>query len=127
MRALRFGLVGLCAAAVHYSVAVGLTWLIDMPPQIANACGHVLAFVVSYRGQDRYTFSRSPKRSPRLPKFAATSLGGFLLNALSYASLLHFTRLDYRVALALVLSVVAALTYLVLGRWVFKTAEGLAA
>ena len=127
MRAVRFGLVGITAAAVHYGVAVGLTLLVRMPPQLANVCGYLLAFVVSYHGQDRYTFSGSPKRRPRLLKFAATSLGGFLINAASYASLLHFTRLDYRIALALVLSVVATLTYLVLGRWVFKTADGLAA
>ena len=127
MRVLRFGLIGLVAAAVHYGIAVGLTWFAGIPPQAANVCGYLLALLVSYHGQDRYTFARSPKNAPRFARFAATSLGGFLLNAASYASLLRFTSLDYRIALALVLGVVATLTYLVLGRWVFKPAAGLAA
>lgn len=119
MRAVRFGLIGIAAAAVHYGVAVGLVSLINFRPQIANVGGYSLAFVVSYLGQGRYTFVRSVTGSTRFWRFAATSISGFLLNAAAYATLLHFTSIDYRVALGLVLTVVATLTYIVLGRWVF--------
>jgi putative flippase GtrA len=48
------------------------------------------------------------------------SVGGFVANAAAYAALLRLTPLRYDVALALVLIVVAAATFLLSRRWVFK-------
>lgn len=119
VRVVRFGLVGLAAAAVHYGVAISLVMLVDWSPQVANVGGYLPALLVSYHGQGRYTFRMSPKNQSRFWRFAATSFAGLMINAAGYAIVLHFTNLDYRIALGLVLIAAALLTYLALGRWVF--------
>jgi putative flippase GtrA len=119
VRLLPFGLVGAFAALVHYSVAIASVALLHFHPQVGNVCGYLVALVVSYLGQSRFTFPDAERRSNNFLRFTITSLSAFLLNALAYAALLRWTSLDYRIALFLVLLGVAAFTFLVLNKWVF--------
>jgi putative flippase GtrA len=47
----------------------------------------------------------------------------FVINELMYAALLHFTHLDYRLALAMVLIAVAALTFFSARNWAFASQD----
>ena len=120
-RGIRFVAVGALAAAVHFSVAVACVSFMRWPPQLANVGGYSAGLITSYLGQSLWTFGQRTVSAAHFAKFAATSFGGFVLNALAYAALLRWAHLDYRVALALVLLTVAALTFLGLSRWVFAT------
>lgn len=118
-RQVSFASVGACAAAVHYSCAIALVSLFGWAPLVANLGGYCVALLVSFIGQSRFTFGSRQAGAIEFAKFAATSLAAFALNSLTYAALLFWTPLDYRVALLLVLLGVAALTYILMNRWVF--------
>jgi putative flippase GtrA len=122
-RYVRFVVVGTAAAATHFLVAVGFVSLSQWPPQFANIAGYIVALVASYLGQSLWTFAQPTVSVMHFAKFSVTSLSGFILNATAYAALLHWTRLDYRVALILVLLLVAFLTFLGLSKWVFAVTK----
>ncbi len=117
-----FGVVGVTAMLVHLGSVSLLLVPIGLPPLVANVLGFLLAFQVSHAGHHRLTFvaaeapvSRSRKR------FFLVALSSFAVNELMYAVLLHFTDLDYRVALAIVLFAVAALTFVSARTWAFAS------
>lgn len=116
-----FIIVGCAAAAVHFGTVVALVEALRAAPLLANVAGWLVAFVVSFTGQSRLTFrSHGTPWAVALPRFFLLSLGGFLMNEGAYALLLRWTVLPYDVALALVLVVVAVVTYLLGSRWAFR-------
>ncbi len=119
-----FGVVGVSAMLVHLgSVALFLVPL-GLPPLIANLFGFLLAFQVSHIGHHRFTFgdAHAPIARSR-QRFFLVALTSFFVNELMYAALLRFTELDYRLALAIVLIAVAALTFVSARRWAFAPDE----
>ena len=114
-----FAVVGLLAAAVHYSIAVAGVMLLNISPLASNVCGYLVALLVSYLGQSRFTFAAAARPPQTFLRFTIVSFSGFALNYLSYAALLRWTSIDYRVALLLVLIGVAGCTYFILSKWVF--------
>ncbi len=118
-----FGAVGLSAMAVHLaSVALVLVPL-GLSPLVANVIAFLIAFQVSHAGHRRFTFSHhdAPASQSRWRFFAVAS-ASFIVNELMYAALLRFTSLDYRVALFIVLVLVAALTFVSSRTWAFAPA-----
>jgi putative flippase GtrA len=119
-RLLRFGLAGATAALVHLCLVVGLVERLACPPLRANALGFAGAFLVSSTGQRYFTFADCPNpHRQALTRHLAVALGGWLLNQVLFALLLATTSLPYPLALALVLMVVAGLSFLLARRWVF--------
>lgn len=119
-----FGVVGVTAMLVHLGSVTLLLVPLGLPPLLANVIGFLLAFQVSHAGHHRLTFvaadapvSRSRKR------FFLVALTSFAVNELMYAGLLHYTDLDYRTALAIVLFAVAALTFVSARSWAFASGE----
>lgn len=119
-RAAFFVAVGASAAAVHWSVAVGLVAWAGWPPLVANVAGWLLALGVSFGGHHGLTFAghRAPLRQAA-PRFALVSGMGFGVNELSYALLLRLAPQHYGAWLALVLVLMAGLTYLLARHWAF--------
>jgi putative flippase GtrA len=116
---LSFVMVGTLAAGVHYSLAIAGVMFAGLSPQTSNVCGYVIALLVSYIGQSRFTFADAARQATTFVRFATVSLSGFLLNYLCYSALLRWTAIDYRIALLIVLIGVAGLTYIALNKWVF--------
>ena len=119
-----FGVVGVTAMLVH----LGTVSLLFVPwgihPLAANVLGFLIAFQVSHAGHRAFTFTTSTASvSHTRLRFFAVAVGSFLVNEALYAALLHFTTLDYRVALAIVLVVVAALTFFLARNWAFAAQE----
>ena len=107
---------------MHLAAAAAFVHL-GMPPQAANVAAFHVAFVVSYLGHRRLTFAdRATRVRDSLPRFLAVSYASFGLNAALYALLLRFTPLHYLLALAIVLVVVAAVTYTLSRLWAFRQA-----
>ena len=116
----RFVVVGCTAAAVHWAVVVAL---VDggMRPLLANPIGWFVAFWLSWAGHHWLTFAHAQASAWRsLPRFALVSFAGFAVNEAAYAVLLHRTGLGYALALAIVLALVAVLTWIASRRWAFR-------
>jgi putative flippase GtrA len=115
-----FVVVGTAAAAVHFSVVVLLVSAFGWQPLVANVAGWLLAFVVSFAGHRLLTFrSRAAPPLRAMGRFFAVSAIGFGANELAYAAMLRLSALRYDVLLAIVLLLVAVMTYLLSSRWAF--------
>ena len=114
----RFGCVGVAASAAHLGVVATLVPA-GLVPLMANGAGFAAAFHVSYYGHRSWTFGHAGGSREYL-RMLAVSLAGFGLNEGLYAGLLKFTALDYRVALGLVLLVVAGGTFVAARICVFR-------
>lgn len=113
--------VGCAAAATHWGVAVGCVELLGMRPLAANAAGWLVAFIVSFTGHYRLTFRHLASHwTIAARRFFLISACGFLFNEVSYALLLHTTRLRYDILLALILLGLAVLTFLASRLWAFR-------
>jgi putative flippase GtrA len=120
IRLASFGLVGCVAAAVHLGTVVLLVGSFHWPPLGANVAGWIVAFVVSFLGQWRFTFrARRAAPWPAARRFFVISCTGFAANELAYAVLLHWSRLPYDLVLAGVLVATAVMTYVLSSRWAF--------
>ena len=119
-----FGVVGVTAMLVHLgSVALVLVPL-GLTPLLANIIGFLLAFQVSHAGHRRFTFQDNdlPVSQSR-GRFFLVALMSFAVNEVMYWGLLRYTQLDYRMALAIVLIAVAALTFVLARYWAFASGE----
>ena len=117
----RFGVVGITAMAVHW-IAVTLLVPLGIAPLIANILAFAIAFNVSYVGHRNWTFASTANHATTFKRFFLVALASFVLNETLYYLLLSFTALDYRIALAMVLVAVAALTFVMSRYWAFRQA-----
>lgn len=115
-----FVLVGSSAALVHWLVVVGLVSSLYMPPLLANVVGWLVAFIVSFTGHYQLTFRHQKSGAmAAMKRFFLLSGAGFLINEISYATLLAYTSLDYQWLLAGVLLGVALITFVASKFWAF--------
>jgi putative flippase GtrA len=118
-----FTVIGAIAAAVHYIVAVTLESGFSVAPAWANSIGFVLAFPVSYLGHSKLSFARhTASHQTALPRFLAIALTSFLGNQALLLSLLAWLAWPFWITLALVMVIVACLTYVLSRYWAFKPA-----
>src|SRR5579864_7998819 len=118
----RFGLVGLTAALVHFTVVVLLVEGQGLRPLLANVLAFCLAFQVSYWGHRYWTFRGTEQRHGlAFPRLLLVSSLAFLANESLFYILMTQFKLPYRPALILVLSVLPLAVFLVNKLWVFKS------
>lgn len=127
LRVLRFGIVGLTAAAVHYWVVIALVELLHIAPLQANAGGFIVAFWVSYFGHRHWTFSdavatHAQGAHPSFLRFLLVAVLGFCMNELLFYLLLRYAGWPYYLALAVVVFTVAVMTYVLSRLWAFRRA-----
>ena len=118
----RFGIVGATAFLVHFGVVT--LWLVPsgLAPLWANVFGFLIAFAVSYAGHRHLTFrAKHVMHLQALPRFFSVAILGFAVNETLYFVLLRFTPLDYRIALFLVLLIVAIMTFSLSKLWAFSS------
>ena len=119
-----FGVVGVSAMLVHFLTVTVLVPL-GVAPLLANVPAFLIAFQVSYWGHRRLTFRVAGVAHRRaLPRFFAVACLGFGVNEALYFVLLRFAAVDYRIGLAVVLVVAAALTFALSKWWAFAAATG---
>jgi putative flippase GtrA len=118
-----FGVIGISALLTHF-LLVALLVPQGLQPLQANVLAYLLAFQVSYWGHRQKTFAAGHlAHRQTLPRFFVVASLSFLLNETLYFLLLHFTALDYRVALLLVLFAVALVTFVLSRHWAFAQAN----
>jgi putative flippase GtrA len=117
-----FGVVGVAAMLVHLGSVALILVPLGLAPLVANVLAFLIAFQISHAGHRRLTFqssSSAPASQSRL-RFFAVALASFALNELMYWVLLRYTNLDYRLALAIVLVLVSAVTFFLARNWAFS-------
>ena len=120
-----FVAVGCIAALVHLGVVILLVSRLGWPPLLANVGGWLVAFAVSFTGHRLLTFRQNAAPVWRaMRRFFGVSSAGFAANELTYAAFLHLSGLRYDVLLALILALVAVMTYLLSSRWAFLGSPG---
>ena len=122
-RPLLFCLVGAAAACAHVAGAVLCVAWLHWPPLLANCMGYGVGLATSYAGQSRITFRRAREDREPYGRFVLSSLTGFAFNSAVFCALLRWTSLDYRFALTIALVIAAAVTFVIMDRWVFARAE----
>lgn len=107
-------MVGVAATLVH----IGVAWIV-LPFAnvfVANLCGFVVAFFVSYAGHSLITF----RRRGHFGKFLATALGGLAINFATLSLLVVWGAGDNRIALAVAALVSPAFVFVISKLWAFK-------
>ena len=78
---LRFGLIGILATAIHYSLLFGLVHGADVEPIIATTVGYGVSVIFSYILNRRFTFHVAGPVAASFAKFAVIYGVGLVLNA----------------------------------------------
>jgi putative flippase GtrA len=117
-----FLVVGATAAGVHMAVFMLATP--HMWPEVANAVGFCVAFVVSFVGHRFLSFSDANTGLwQSLRRFAATALAGFAANEVMFIALLRGLSLPDWLALFFALVFASAQTFLLSRFWAFRRAR----
>lgn len=119
VQALRFALVGGGATVTHVAVALLLAEAGGWTPLWANFVAFCCAFSVSYRGNHGWTFEKRGAHRHHFPRFAVVALLGLALNQSIVAFVVEGLGWSYRLALALVVLMVPAVTFVLSRWWVF--------
>ena len=111
--------VGGAAAATHmgiFALAQAHMW-----PELANALGFCVAFVVSFAGHRFLSFTdTSTSVATSLRRFGVTALGGFASNELVFVLLLRGLQWPSLLALFLALLFAAGQTFVLSRFWAFR-------
>lgn len=113
-----FGLVGVAAALTHLAVFEGLKT--TLWPELANAAGFGVAFVVSFAGHRWLSFADS--RTPlgqSLRRFGVTALAGFACNELCFMGLYRLAGWPSLAALLAAMVLAAVQTFVLSRFWAF--------
>lgn len=120
LQIMRFGVVGLMAAMVHFSIVVSIVEWAHLKPLTANFFAFLVSFQISYWGHRRWTFSNTVVlHRVALPKLLFVQLINFILNEFLFYVFLSL-HLPYPVALLIVLAILPVSTFITNKWWVFK-------
>lgn len=116
----RFGIVGLAAAGIHFSIVVALVQTWAVAPLVANVFGFMTGFQMSYWGHRLWTFNGAAiMHRVALPKLLLVQI----VNLIANEGLFYFflsINLPYTVALLIVLTILPLFTFVSSKFWVFR-------
>lgn len=117
-RFVRFGITGIGVTAVHVAVAVSLVEAALTGPAVANGVAFVVAAMVSYIINARFTFRAKLASGPLLRFLLVTGSCGVLSAAI--AAFAEARSLDYRAGIVAVVVIVPVLSFLLHNFWSFR-------
>lgn len=116
----RFGIVGLTAAALHFSVVVMLVQLLSLQPLVANVFAFLVSFQLSYWGHRCITFSGTAVlHREAYPKLVMLQILNFCANESLFYFFLQM-HMPYPIALLIVLATLPIFTFICSKWWIFK-------
>lgn len=117
----RFGIVGVSAALVHFSIVILLVESDSMEPLIANVIGFCTAFQISYWGHRMWTFSgTTQKHTVTFSRLLLVSILAFIVNEGMFYVFMQQFAFPYPLALILVLSILPLIIFTINKLWVFE-------
>lgn len=118
--ALRFGVVGILATAIHATIFLLLLNLTSLTPTPATVVAFLCAVLVSYSLNHGWTFRARGRHARHFPRFVTLALGGAAVNAGLMHLITDVLGLAPLIGLAAVLAVVPALSFLGNHYWSFR-------
>ena len=120
----KFGIVGMLATATNVGLMIVLVEWFGWRPLIANFGAFAVAFFVSFLGHYRWTFAEQSAAGPDswqgpLGRFLVMSFTGLALNSLAVFLVVDVLDVSYVFALAIMVSVVPALLFVIGKFWAF--------
>lgn len=117
----QFILVGGGATFVHIIIYSLLIQLELINAQFANALGFVSAFLVSFIGHSKHTFSHvETRRLVSFSKFVATAIFGYIINATWVFIIENILFIDPIWSIFGIGFLTPILTFIILNKWVFR-------
>lgn len=118
---LYFLIVGAIASAVNMIVVFILVETASIQPLLANIFGFFIAFIFSYFGHRKFTFSTTTQsHTLTAPMFFCNAIFGLVLNEIIYFVFLHILHIQYLVSLFITMFIVALYTFVVSKIFIFK-------
>ena len=114
-----FGVVGLCAAIIHYFTFLYLIKL--MWPELANLFAFLFSFSFSFLGHRYLSFNdHQTKLLESLIRFFSTASLGFLNNEIFFIIFHRFVGISSQYAILIAMIFAACQTFLLSRYWAFK-------
>ena len=121
---IRFGLVGVVATFAHVGTLAFLVELFNFPPIPASILGFVLAVVVSYILNHRFTFKTQGNHSVYFPRYLLVCIVGLSLNTGIMYLTVQVLEWWYLAGQLCALSVVPVSNFTLNRFWAFKNTCG---
>tara|TARA_A100001518_G_C1224198_1_gene70754 strand:+ start:3188 stop:3580 length:393 start_codon:yes stop_codon:yes gene_type:complete len=120
-RSFKFVSVGLLATLVHALIFLIFLEKFRINEQISNLIGFIFAFIVSYTGQRKWTFSERivTHKIKSQVKFFLSSLLSLILNMLWVYITVHILGLHASYATLGMIFITPIIIYMILNYWVF--------
>lgn len=118
--AVRFGIIGITATALHIGVVWTLLSSTHLSALLANLIAFLCAFVLSFTGNYIWTFSAPGAPGKAMRRFFLISLSAFVANSTLLATILASGWLSPRLAAVASASVVPGITFLASRLWGFR-------
>lgn len=121
-RLVKYTLVGAMGTLVQFAVLIGLMEAAGFASAtVASTIGAIAGALVNYVLNYRFTFNSRKSHAESLPKFMATAVFGFLLNAATMALLTSHWHVQYILAQLVSTAYVFLITFIVNSAWTFKS------
>ena len=120
----RFGVVGVAATVIHVLLALFLHGVLEAPPLLANLGGFCGAWLVSYLGNHRWTFRAATRHGWSVPRHVVVAVLGLGVNQAIVSVMTEFFLLPFATALAVVVFVVPAVSFVLSRWWAFDAERG---
>lgn len=119
----RFGIVGILATILHLLAAYLANQIFELPPQLANFIGFLVAFFFSFIGHLRFTFSASGATSFYFPRFIGLSCMTLLLSSLIVYVTDEHLNWPFLASIVAVGFAVPLISFVVSKYWVFNAQQ----
>lgn len=116
----RFALVGIVATIIHVLTALLLAHVAGLGAFWANLCAFIVAWSISYLGNDHLTFRSGAHWSKTAPRFLIVSLFCLVLNQVFVLISVGHFGWSFPAALAVVVTLVPLTSFILSRRWVFR-------
>ena len=119
-RVLRFGVVGVLTAVLHYGLLYAGVEALQLHATVASSLGFVVAVIFNYLMHYSWTFDEPAPHGRTLRRYLLMISCGFLINgAVMYAGV-QWAALNYLFTQALALVVVVCWNFALSNFWVFR-------
>jgi putative flippase GtrA len=116
---LRFAIVGGIATVLHMAVAMATIVWFGLSPFIANACGFITGFMVSFAGQHYWTFRSDHHPVATIRQFGLVALTAFLASNIILAGLVRSGVVQPLVATLFAICFIPVVSFVLYKRYVF--------
>jgi putative flippase GtrA len=115
---------GVIATGTHYAVMASLIRWGAVPEVVATCVGFIAGAIVKYPLNYRMVFSSHERHDRAVPRYLASLVISFALNALVFAALLRVLNAYYMVAQVLTTGLVLLVNFALARYWIFVPTRG---